>query len=141
VVALVEKLQLYSPAGPAHPYAALIERHIRDLCTVHSIKKVLSLSSHTLPCTPWSAHSVVANTTAVTQFAIRRDVLHNLSQVAQLLLERANLLVPEDGVRGIYHALLLLCKTYSKPHAYLTHAHSKTPLHRSLSLSRARALP
>lgn len=37
---LVERLQLYSPAGPTHPYAALIERHIRHLCTVHSIKKV-----------------------------------------------------------------------------------------------------
>jgi hypothetical protein len=59
-----------------------------------------------------------------TQFAIRRDVLHNLSQVAQLLLERVNALVPEDGVRGIYHALLLLCKAYAKPHTYLTHAHS-----------------
>jgi hypothetical protein len=51
-------------------------------------------------------------------------VLHNLSQVAQLLLERVNALVPEDGVRGIYHALLLLCKAYAKPHTYLTHAHS-----------------
>lgn len=97
VVTLVERLQLYSPAGPTHPYAALIERHIRHLCTVHSIKK----------------------------FAIRRDVLHNLSQVAQLLLERVNALVPEDGVRGIYHALLLLCKAYAKPHTYLTHAHTE----------------
>lgn len=54
-------------------------------------------------------------------------MLHNLSQVAQLLLERVNALVPEDGVRGIYHALLLLCKAYAKPHTYLTHAHSTHP--------------
>lgn len=57
--------------------------------------------------------------------AIRRDILFNLSQIAQLLLERLNLLVPEDGVRGIYYALLLLCQTYSNPHAYLVHSHSK----------------
>lgn len=120
---LVNNLQLHSPISTfTHPYGAVIERHIRHLCNVHSVKKVFP------QCFVCACFPLVTVTKWNFKVAIRRDVLYNLSHVSQVLLERSHSLIPEDGIRGIYRALTLLCKTYAHPHSYLVRSHGITPL-------------